>query len=206
MRRTCCSSTGGSVQLVLAGHVDQFVVRNAAPQQEGQARGQFEIGDAVGLARTSTFAGSRSARTRNCGLVRIRRSASSMPSWKVAFAGGLPDKNPAPTPYPAAVTGRRYARRISVVRISLAHGSSWLGIRRPAGVDLANAARILRARGVEWPLDPQNSDRRIILQLRNADCLRATFARIAGSDRGWADSSSRGTSRPPCASRLSPER
>ena len=50
MRRTCCSSTAGSVQLILAGDVDQFVVRNAAPQEEGQARSQFEIGDPVRLA------------------------------------------------------------------------------------------------------------------------------------------------------------
>ena len=74
------------------------------------------------------FAGSRSARTRNCGLVRMRRSASSMPSWKVPSRRPFLIEAQHPFHDPPAVTGRRYARRISVVRISFAHGSSWAAL------------------------------------------------------------------------------
>ena len=50
MRRTCCSSTPGSAKLPLRGQADQLVVRTAAPQEERQARCQFQVADAIGLA------------------------------------------------------------------------------------------------------------------------------------------------------------
>ena len=40
----------GQMQLVLAGNFDEFVVRDAAPDQERQAGGQFQVGNAIGLA------------------------------------------------------------------------------------------------------------------------------------------------------------
>ena len=51
MRRTCCSSTAGVVQLALLGQRQQLVVRNAAPEEERQPRRELEIADAVGAAR-----------------------------------------------------------------------------------------------------------------------------------------------------------
>ena len=41
---------GVFVQLILAGQLQQLVVGDAAPQEERQARGQFQIGDAIDLA------------------------------------------------------------------------------------------------------------------------------------------------------------
>ena len=39
----------------LARHIQEFVIRNAAPQEERQAGGQLEIADAIGLAWTDAF-------------------------------------------------------------------------------------------------------------------------------------------------------
>ena len=51
-RRACAApaarAPSGLLQPSLAGHVDQLVVRNAAPQEERQARGQFQVADAIG--------------------------------------------------------------------------------------------------------------------------------------------------------------
>ena len=86
---------------------DQLVVRDAAPQEERQPRGQLEIGDAIGLARRAPSAGSRSARTRNCGLASSRRSASSMPSSKVAVLAPLLVERHQRRRRPAPSAGRR---------------------------------------------------------------------------------------------------
>ncbi len=51
MRSTCCFSTFGIMQLVGGGELDQLQVGDAAPQEERQARRQFQIADPVGGAR-----------------------------------------------------------------------------------------------------------------------------------------------------------
>ena len=51
IRRTCCSSTAGSFSLPLPASVEQLVVRNAAPEEERQTRGELEIADAVARRR-----------------------------------------------------------------------------------------------------------------------------------------------------------
>ena len=174
------------VQLVLAGDVDQFVIRDAAPDQEREARGQFQIGDAIRLARVQ-FAGSRSARMRNCGLVRIRRSPSSIPSSKLPSCGLL-DRIPAPIPNPRPLR--------TPVGSPHQSGQDLLGagvflalVGRTAGEDFAEGGRIERTRWSERALDSQDPDRRIILQLRNADCPRAISSRTAGSYRATGDNS-----------------
>ena len=51
MRRTCCSRTAGVLQLALARQRQQFLVRDAAPEEERQARRQLEIAEAMRAAR-----------------------------------------------------------------------------------------------------------------------------------------------------------
>ena len=47
IRRTCRSSTAGVFSLPRARDVEQFLVRNAAPQEERQARRQLEVVEAI---------------------------------------------------------------------------------------------------------------------------------------------------------------
>ena len=51
IRRTCRSSTAGSCSLSGNRHVQQLVVRNAAPQEERQPRRQLEVADAIRRVR-----------------------------------------------------------------------------------------------------------------------------------------------------------
>ena len=51
MRRTCRSSTAGSSSSPAIASVEQFVVRNAAPEEERQPRRELEIADAIGGVR-----------------------------------------------------------------------------------------------------------------------------------------------------------
>ena len=51
MRRTCFSYTAGSLSLPCRGEREEFFVGNAAPQEEGEARSEFEIADAVSSIR-----------------------------------------------------------------------------------------------------------------------------------------------------------
>ena len=84
MRRTCCSSTLGSLSLPCSASVEQFVVGNAAPQEERQARREFEtvqLVDAAGLRVR------RAAARRDTGTSRSTASrpvAFSMPPSNVA--------------------------------------------------------------------------------------------------------------------------
>ena len=56
----------------VAASVEQFVVGNAAPEEERQARRQLEIADPVYAAFGATLAGSRSMRNRKSGLTSMR--------------------------------------------------------------------------------------------------------------------------------------
>ena len=47
MRRTWPSRTAGSLSSSALGNGEQLVVGNAAPQEEGQARGQLDVADPV---------------------------------------------------------------------------------------------------------------------------------------------------------------
>ena len=65
----------------LFGQVQQLVVGNAAPQEEGEPRRQFQIADAVHAAGRAAR-GSCSMRNRKSGETSIARSAFSMPKSK----------------------------------------------------------------------------------------------------------------------------
>ena len=82
MRRTCCSRTAGSRSLPSDRQVEQFIVRNAAPQEERQARSEFDVGNAIGRRPERLFAGSASMRNRKSGLTSTRSSAARMPASK----------------------------------------------------------------------------------------------------------------------------
>ena len=56
MRRTCCSSTAGSFSFPCAASDQQRLVRNAAPQEERQARSQRQIAELVHRVRPSRLA------------------------------------------------------------------------------------------------------------------------------------------------------
>ena len=73
------------LQLALRRQRQQFVVRDAAPQEERQPRRQLEVADRIRPRRRATSAGSGSSRNRNFGLARINRSAFSMPASKPPF-------------------------------------------------------------------------------------------------------------------------
>ena len=75
----------------LLADVQQFVVRDAAPQEERQPRRQLEVADAVG-APGGTLCGSSSKRNRNAGSTRMRASACWMPDFEVAARRGPADR------------------------------------------------------------------------------------------------------------------
>ena len=50
MRRTCASSFAGLLEFARIASAEQFVVGNAAPQEEGQARGELDIRQRVCVA------------------------------------------------------------------------------------------------------------------------------------------------------------
>ena len=74
MRRTCCVQHRGILQLAFFRQVQQLVVGNAAPQEEGKPRGQFEIADAV----NGGGGGVRAGRAR-CGT-----GSRGRPAWPAA--------------------------------------------------------------------------------------------------------------------------
>ena len=62
--------------------VQQFIVGDAAPQEEREPRGQFDVAHAVRRSRPLRLLGSRSIRNRNSVLASTARSAISIPSSK----------------------------------------------------------------------------------------------------------------------------
>ena len=117
MRRTCCSSTPGLLEPSLAGHVDQLVVRNAAPQEERQARRQLEVADAIRLDRTRTLRRLLSRRARETAGSPAAAEAPARCRRRTCRHGGLPRRTLISASTSRAVAGRRYACRASVVRI-----------------------------------------------------------------------------------------
>jgi hypothetical protein len=72
------------MQLVLIAKIQQFVVRDAAPQEEREARREFQIADAIG--RGPGWNGRRLALEAEdeSGSMRTRAKACSMPASKSA--------------------------------------------------------------------------------------------------------------------------
>ena len=82
IRRVCCSSTAGLESSSGNGEVEQRVVGNAAPQEEGQARRKFQVGQADRRRPGGRFAGTCSMRKMNCGSTSTRASARWIPISK----------------------------------------------------------------------------------------------------------------------------
>ena len=153
------------MQLILAGHLDQLIIRDAAPQEKGQSRREFQIGNPVGLAGSNV-----------CGFAlgphQKLRAGENAPKGQLdailkcpfttAFQIESLDpfhirRRDRPPERPA------HQRRKNLFRT----GRFLFRAGRPAGIDLADAARIFRPRGRERSLDLQLADRRMVLQLRN---------------------------------------
>ena len=151
------------VQLAGDRHVQQLIVRNAAPQEEREPRRQLEIADAIrrvrrdagriGLESEEEVRAHQHARQRH--LDAGVEAASARPFSKSASG---PRRS-------AAVTGRRYARFISAVRICRAARSSSspgpAGLRAEYPAAAGSVAGTLRAIGtddrnrVDGRLDPR---------------------------------------------------
>ena len=89
MRRTCCSSTAGVFELSRDRRVQQFVVRNAAPQEERQARRQFQIADAISRVRRDARRDPAPRGTGTPDSPAPRADAISMPASKSALRACL---------------------------------------------------------------------------------------------------------------------
>ena len=91
---------GWILQLALRGELDQFVVGNAAPQEERQPRRQLEIADAIALARRPV----RQARFSAIDEFRIRQDALQRRFDAfievAAFASARRDRTPSTPPGP----------------------------------------------------------------------------------------------------------
>ena len=68
-------------QLALVGQGEQFIVRDAGPEEEGQARGKFVVVHAM-HGTGGAAPGSRSMRKRKSGATSMARRAISMPLLK----------------------------------------------------------------------------------------------------------------------------
>ena len=77
------SSTAGVAQPAAFRQVEELVVRDAAPEEERQPRGQLQIGDRGTSCRARCRRGSRSMRNRNAGWASRCRSARSIPGLEV---------------------------------------------------------------------------------------------------------------------------
>ena len=107
IRRTCCSSTAGSCSRPCVGQRQQLVVRNAAPDEERQARRQLEIADRGRSVPGATFAGSRSTRNRNRGFTSMKRQRRLDAGVEAAALRRAPRRRSRP----AAAFPRRSAAR-----------------------------------------------------------------------------------------------
>ena len=62
IRRTCFSSTAGSLSFPLRRHIQEFIVGNPAPQEERQTRCKFQIADRDSLNPARGVRGTSSVR------------------------------------------------------------------------------------------------------------------------------------------------
>ncbi len=88
------------MELILRSNVDQRVIRDAAPEEERKTRGEFKIGDAIGLSRAQTFRLALRADQE----LRAREEAAQSELDTVLecpFAAAFLIEGPVPTPYPA---------------------------------------------------------------------------------------------------------
>ena len=90
IRRTCRSSTAGSCSFPRCGHVEQLVVRNAAPQEERQPRRQLEIADAIRRVRRDARPDPARRGTGTAGLTSTRRQRHLDARVEVAVRARLP--------------------------------------------------------------------------------------------------------------------
>ncbi len=193
---------GRLLQPALRRKRDELVVGNAAPEKERQPRRQLEVADAVCRAGYGT-----------CGVASPRETRTSgSPGWLAARARcrartcprhGRSRKTPASRASSAEETGRRNARRASVVMIFPAHGPSCARRGRRAGEDAPPARRVAGPGRVE--------------RARDREALDVRQARVIGRDKrapqkrlqvvaAAAPKTSAGTSRRRRAGRLWPGR
>ena len=159
MRRTCCSSTPGVLELALRRDVEQLVVGNAAPEKERQARRQLEVADAVDASRRAASAGSRSTRKRNFGLASMRRSASSMPRRSSPSRAARRRRRPAGAGRRrrGQAAGTRGARASTMIRRAQARSRRQLAGRQTKIA--AAARRVARRRSaLNGPVDGERVD------------------------------------------------
>ena len=164
-------------RLFLRRQIDQFIVRDAAPQEERKPRSQFQIGDAIGFAG-ATFAGSRFGAHQE---LRARQHPAQRQLdavFKRSFAAAFLVE--AHHPLQILRSHRTPERAPRQRRKDLLRAGLFLAaLDGLANEDLPHAARILGTRGVERPLNPKQADRRIVLQAAESCCFRAICVRIA---------------------------
>ena len=135
-------------QPALGRQVEQLVVRNAAPQEEREARGELDVADAID-APAGNAAGSSSIRYRNRGATSRRASACWMPRLEVAGCAALLDRTSSSVSTSAVppARDRRAARASSGSSARMPSLQSALaGLQTE---DRAAARRVARARRVE---------------------------------------------------------
>ncbi len=140
MRRTCFSSTTGSLKLALRGEGDQLLVRRAAPQEIREPRGQFQIADAI--VRPGRDAGGRALEAEHkfgTGDHRLQRRADAGLEIASVAARLIEAQQVFEI---VVVTGRRYACRARRGDNLLGAGNFVGGRRGTAGEDLAAAGRL----------------------------------------------------------------
>ena len=183
MRRTCCSSTAGSLSLPLMARSSSassgMLLHRKNDSREassrslmGYARSNASFGS-VRLRRT--VSGSRSMRNRNAGLVSIARNAISMPVLEAPLGATLLVE--------AEQRLHFVARRQAADRRAAPAPSGWFSRtrfrsagRRPAGEDAPAARRIAEARRVEWPRHRDAVHRRLCS--RRAIAVEACVIRL----------------------------
>src|SRR5579864_1461559 len=152
-----------SVKLVLARNGNQFVIRNAAPEQEGQAGSQFEIGNAIGPARGYVFrlplgphqklrAGQNSPQCKFDSVLKSSLPTSLLVKALNPFLIHWSDGPP---------VGTAHQRRQDL----LCAWTFLVGTQGAAGINLADARRIFRTRRIERSLDSQETDGRVVFEL-----------------------------------------
>ena len=140
MRRPAGAAPRDSCSLPCAARLSKLVVRDAAPQEERQARGQFQVARRGTLIRRGTggvvFDAKYELRTGQNALQRQLDSGYRKPPFAARFVKA---HNPRRS---ASVTGWRYALRASAERIFRAQALPRQCFCRTAGEDSPAAGRI----------------------------------------------------------------
>ncbi len=153
------------MQFVLAGNFNEFVIGDAAPDQERQARGQLQVRNAIGLSRRYVRGlALRADQEWRTGQDAAQTQLDSIS--KGAFAPAFLIKALYPLPisgsdWPPVCTPHQSGEDLFGTRVLLGL-TRWM-----AGKYFANRGRVFGPGWIERPLDSQNSDRRIVFQLRD---------------------------------------